>query len=222
MAFNIGKFNEISIRDKANSISSFVADQAKATINQAVSNKRWFGHSPQDAQRIINQLYGQGQILTANYFMEFSPYKNSNVKSLPMLKDSLTGYLCTEASIPVLNLTFEQVQLGMFQASRLTGSTVPEIQLTLLETADGRIINSMLQWLGMMVNKDGTVNPPATYAMRLKSGMFSKDFGLDVKPIQLGFLICPSVSNLDSLNAMAVSEVLTVPVTFQVLRTFME
>lgn len=222
MAFNIGKFNEINIRDTANSVSEYVAEQTKQTAQKALANKRWFGYSAGEAQSRLKQIYNEGQLLSANYFIELSPYKNQQLKSLPMLGDTLTGLLCTEASIPVMNLSFEQVQLGMFQASRLAGSSLPEIQLTFLETGKGRIVNSLLQWCSMMVNKDGTLNAPASYAMYLKAGLFSKDFGLDVKPIQVSYLIAPSVANLDSLNSMSISEVLHVPASFQILRTFME
>ncbi|OTG87873.1 hypothetical protein [Acinetobacter sp. ANC 3813] len=222
MAFNVGKFNEISVKSTKNAISGFVAKQTDKKLNQTFKQKRWFGHSGDEAQAILKQVYALGQLLAANYFIKFKPYRNNNLSSLPMMQDSLTGYLCTEATIPLLNLNFEQAQVGMFQTSRLVGTNLPEIQLVFIETGDGRIVNSILLWLKMMVNEDGTLNPPAEYAMRLNAGVFSKDYGLDLKPIDCNFLICPSVSNLDALNAMSVSEVLLVPVTFQVLRTFME
>jgi len=224
MVFDINKFNEIKVT--GNSLSSNAVESVTAKMEtistQASQNKRWFGHTAEEFKQLQQDLYGLGSILAANYYVKFESYKNDNLSGLPILADDLTGYLATETNLPLMQANFEQVQVVTMQMNHLTGISEPELQLTLLETADGRISNSMLDWRDLMINPDGTINPPASYAGRITIGLFSKDFGLDMRPVERQFLIAPSLASIDSLAGMAVSEGLMIPVSLTVLRNFME
>lgn len=189
---------------------------------QAVQYKRYFGFGVEEFKPLYSELYELGQILNCNYFVKFEAYNNNATKNLAIVQEKSTRYLVTETNLPLLQAEFEQVKVGPFQMSHLTGMTEPDLQLNFLETADGRICNSMLDWRELMVNEDGTLNPPASYAMRLTVGLFSKDYGLDVKPVERTWLVAPSLASLDGLNANGVSEVAFIPVTLVVLRNFME
>lgn len=224
MVFDISKFNEIKVTGSSlasNAVESVTA-KMETISTQASQNKRWFGHTAEEFKQLQQDLYGLGSILAANYYVKFESYKNDNLSGLPILADDLTGYLATETNLPLMQANFEQVQVVTMQVNHLTGISEPELQLTFLETADGRISNSMLDWRDLMINPDGTINPPASYAGRITIGLFSKDFGLDMRPVERQFLIAPSLASIDSLAGMAVSEGLMIPVSLTVLRNFME
>lgn len=230
MSFSMKAFNKVSSAANAVStakgvVSSFKG-KAVATMDELTSqaqiSKRYFGHTAEDFKQLYVELHGLGQILNANYFVKFEAYNENGTQNLPILQDSLTGYLATEANLPLIQAEFEQVRIGTFQASHLTGITEPDLQINFLETGDGRFSNSLIDWGELMVNEDGTVNPPASYAVRITVGLFSKESGLDVKPVERTWIVAPSLSSIDGLNANGVSEVAYIPITFTVLRNFME
>lgn len=227
MAFNLTNFNEVSGVAQA-ARKALVDSDTESPFPNSIDkktqrrNKRYFGHSAEEFRQLYESLYGLGQILSSNYFVKFEAYRGNKTRLLPLLQDTLTPYLCTETNLPVIQAEFEMIKVGTMQINSLTGISEPDLQLTMLETADGRIINSLLKLRDLMVNPDGTVNPPASYAMRVTVGLFSKDFGLDVKPVERQWLVAPSLASLDSLNANGVSELAQVPITLSVLRNFME
>lgn len=227
MSFSLKSFNEIStvgkkIKNQVEIIKGKATTEMEALKSEARANKRYFGHRADDFKQLYQNLFELGQILNANYFVLFEAYNENGTQNLPILQDSLTGYLATETNLPLIQAEFEAVKIGPFQLNQLTGIAEPDLQLTLLETADGRICNSVLDWRDLMVNEDGTVNPPASYAMRVTVGLFSKDYGLDIKPVQRTFIVAPSQSSIDGLVATGISELTSVPLTFSVLRNFME
>lgn len=214
-----------SMKKQVNSLVSGISNgnAMEVLTSTAMQNKRWFGHSSAEYKQIQADIYDLGQILTANFYVFFESYKNNNLASVPMVNNSKTYcYLATETNIPLINANFDTIQAGAVQINHFTGIVLQELQINMLETGEGIISNSLLTWLSLMINEDGSVNPPASYAGRVTVGVFSKDFGLDVKPIQRSFLVAPSASMIDSLNSMGVSEVLQIPMTLTVLRGFME
>lgn len=221
MAFDIGKFNENLIQPVIGKVEQLV-DAATASIPGTVNTKYWFGHTATEYGQIQKDLYGLGQILSSSYFVTFEPYEENALKYNELFKGKLLGYLATETNIPLIQANFEAVQVGGRQINQLTGMTEPEIQLTMLETGIGTISNSMLNWGRLMVNKDGTFNPPASYAGRITVGLFHSKFGLDVKPVSRSFIVAPSNAMIEALSGMNVSEALQIPITLTVLRDFME
>lgn len=215
-----------NLKKQANSLVTGISNGNVKELDvitlSAKENKRWFGHSSSEYRQIQADIYELGQILTANFFVIFESYKSDNLASVPLFTDKQYCYLATESNIPLISANFDVIQAGALQINHFTGITLQELQINMLETGDGVIANSLLAWLSKMVNDDGSINPPASYAGRVTVGVFSKDFGLDVKPIQRSFLVAPSASMIDSLNAMGVSEVLQIPMTLTVLREFME
>lgn len=229
MSFNLKKFNEVNsvaqaAKKKASNVLNAVNNFADLEVNKSMAqiNKRYFGHTAEEFKQLYEDLYGLGQILSANYFVKFEAYRNNSTQNLPFMQDGLTPYLVTETNLPILQAEFETIKVATMQINHLTGISEPDLQMTILETADGRIINSLLDWRDLMVNDDGTVNPPASYAMRVTVGLFSKDFGLDYKPVERQYLVGPSLASLDALNANGVSELAQIPLTLSVLRNFME
>lgn len=234
MSFNLKYFDEVLVSER-------FADQARNTARkgmrnleqranakletihtQAMSNKRWFGYGVAEFKQLYSDLYDLGQILSANFYVEFEPYDNNSTAHLPLFADNLSGFLVSESNLPILQAEFEPVKIATMQHNQITGITEPELQLNFIETKDGRIMNSIIDWRDLMINPDGTVNPSASFAMWVTIGVFSKDHGLDYKPFSRRFLVAPSMASVDSLTGQGVSEVLQVPLSLQPIRNFME
>ena len=234
MSFNLKNFDEVHIserfkdqaRNTARKGMRNLEQRANAKLEtihtQAMSNKRWFGHGVAEFKQLYSDLYDLGQILSANFYVEFEPYDNNSTAHLPLFADNLSGFLVSESNLPILQAEFEPVKIATMQHNQITAITEPEIQLNFIETKDGRIMNSIIDWRDLMINPDGTVNPSASFAMWVTIGVFSKDHGLDYKPFSRRFLVAPSMASVDSLTGQGVSEVLQVPLTLQPLRNFME
>lgn len=234
MSFNLKNFDEVHIserfKDQARntarkgmrSLEQRVNAKLETIHTQAMSNKRWFGHGVAEFKQLYSDLYDLGQILSANFYVEFEPYNNNDTAHLPLFADGLSGFLVSESNLPILQAEFEPVKIATMQHNQITGITEPELQLNFIETKDGRIMNSIIDWRDLMINPDGTVNPSASFAMWVTIGVFSKDHGLDYKPFSRRFLVAPSMASVDSLTGQGVSEVLQVPLTLQPIRNFME
>ena len=234
MSFNLKYFDEVHVSERfadqaQNAVKKGVpklvqrADAKMETIHtQAMSNKRWFGHGVAEFKQLYSDLYDLGQILSANFYVEFEPYNNNDTAHLPLFADGLSGFLVSESNLPILQAEFEPVKIATMQHNQITGITEPELQLNFIETKDGRIMNSIIDWRDLIINPDGTVNPSASFAMWVTIGVFSKDHGLDYKPFSRRFLVAPSMASVNSLTGQGVSEVLQVPLTLQPIRNFME
>lgn len=232
MAYSLANLEKNMVgaaKQKLNSAFAAVSDKAAGvfklpTIGVNVGGgtmKPWFGFSNEDWVAKYTELYALGQILSCNYFVTFEPYNNNATADLPLFHDGLSGFLVTETNLPLVDSVFEEVKVGIFMDSFLSGVNSPDIQMVFHETADARIMNSMMDWENMKFNGDGTINPPSSYAMRITIGVFSKTHGLDYKPFQRTFLAAPmqSEANFESTSS---SETAKIPVTFKVLRPFME
>lgn len=222
MTFDIGRFNENLIQSSIKRVESAVEAKMGTITSTATIPKYWFGHTAEEYKQIQQEIYDLGQILTANFFVIFEPYEDNALSSNPIFNNQTIPYLATETNIPLVQANFEPIQVGGKQLQHLTGISEADLQLNMLETANGDISNGIVDWAKLMVNDDGTVNPPASYAGRITVGVFHRQFGLDVKPVSRTFLVAPSMSMLESLNANGVSEVLFVPMSLVVLRDFME
>lgn len=251
MAFNFGRFKEQDILGKAvNSAKKQAMNAAIAKKDQllagavnslnakknqlinsklstistvAMSHKRWFGFSVEECQQHYQQVYSLGQILNCSFYIQIEPFEDNGTASLPLFQDNLTGFLATESSLPVINIETEQMKIGTLMLNQPTGRTEPEIQMTLAETADARILTSLIDLADMIIAPDGTMAPMADYLIWMTIGVFD-NYGLQNGGISFSrrFPVYPSVSSLDGLTGKGVSEILEVPVTWVVARNFME
>ena len=206
MSFNLKNFDEVHIserfKDQARntarkgmrSLEQRANAKLKTIHTQAMSNKRWFGYGVAEFKQLYSDLYDLGQILSANFYVEFEPYDNNSTAHLPLFADNLSGFLVSESNLPILQAEFEPVKIATMQHNQITGITEPELQLNFIETKDGRIMNSIIDWRDLMVNSDGTLNPSASFAMWVTIGVFSKDHGLDYKPFSRRSLVAPSMA----------------------------
>ncbi len=234
MAFDLKNFNEVNILGQAKDklaktvnkqkdrLSRIAQEKLETISTQAMRKQQWFGHSAEDFKQLYLEIYGLGQLLNANYFVEFEAYEDNATANLPLFADGLSGYLVSQTNLNLLQAEFEQVKVGTMQSNHFVGISEPDLQLSLIETADARFMNTIMDWRDLMVNPDGTANEPANYAMIITIGMFSRDFGLQYKPFSRRFIVGPSQSSKDDLTGQGTSEVAEVPFTLTVLRNFME
>ncbi|AWL27155.1 hypothetical protein DJ533_00275 (plasmid) [Acinetobacter defluvii] len=192
-------------------------DLSSQTVEQ-VELRQWSGFSNAEAIIRYKELYSLGHFMKAHYWVKFAPY-NDNLVGLPLFADDLAGFLVTETSLPLLDAEFDENKVGAYYSNTFTGMREPDIQMTLLDTSDSRIINSLMQIRKAMINDDGTINPPATYAMEISIGLFSKKFGFQVTAAERNFIVAPTQSSLDGLTSKSF-EILDVPISFKVLKPY--
>jgi hypothetical protein len=196
------------------------------TISVKASEKRmWAGHTAAEASQLYSELYELGSFVKAHYYVIFEPYMENETQYLPLFFDKLSGYLVTETNLPILEAEYEETKVSGFYINSLSAMRHPDLQMTFLETADCRIFNSLRDLKERMINEDGTLNPPSTYAMYITIGMFSRTYGLpqysknpeNYPRLESKFLVAPLQSSLDGLTSQSF-EGLDVPISFKILR----
>ncbi len=216
MAF---KFNEVNVANRADKNTQVVTAKMNTIKTKAQSYRYWAGFNAAEAQQLYRELYDLGDIVTAHFFVLMKPHKDNATANLAFFNDSLTGYLVTETNLSIIEAEYEQVKVGAFYYNTLSGFQEPDLQLTFVETKDTRILNSFLQWRELMVNDDGSLNPPASYAMEITVGLFSRELGLNYKPFEKTYLVAPTLNAIDNLVSNNY-ESLRVPAALKVLRPF--
>ncbi|MBJ9425134.1 hypothetical protein [Acinetobacter seifertii] len=216
MAF---KFNEVNASQGSVKKAKAVSAKMDTITTKAQSYQYWAGFNAAEAQQLYRELYDLGDIVTAHYFVLMKPHNENETKNLAFFTDNLTGYLVTETNLSVIEAEYEQVKAGAFYYNSLSGFQEPDLQLTFVETKDTRILNSFLQWRELMVNDDGSLNPPASYAMEITVGLFSREFGMSYKPFEKTYLVAPTLSAIDNLVSNNY-ESLRVPAALKVLRPY--
>ena len=233
MVFNfVGKIGKV-VSTKANQAKTQLksrVDQYKQklnTISVKASEKRlWAGHTASEAAQLYSELYALGSFVKANYYVIFEAYRDNDTDGLPLLSiDGLSGYLVTETNLPILEAEFDETKVAGFYINSLSAMRTPDLQMTLIETEDSRVYDSLIEWAGLMINQNGTLNPPASYAMKITVGLFSKTYGLPkyskspeyTQKIERTFLVAPSQASIDGLSSRSFEGV-EIPITFKVLR----
>ncbi|WP_111857833.1 hypothetical protein [Acinetobacter sp. CFCC 10889] len=194
------------------------AEDLSSQTTEQVQMQQWAGFSNAEAMLRYKELYSLGHYLKAHYWVKFAPC-NDNLIGLPLFTDDLAGFLVTETSLPLIDAEFEENKVGAYYSNVFTGIREPDIQMTILETNDNRIINSLMVIRQAMVNDDGTINPPADYAMEITIGLFSKKFGFQSTAAERNFIVAPTQASLDGLTSKSF-EILDVPISFKVLKPY--
>lgn len=124
------------------------------------------------AARYWQALYGRGHTLKCNYRVFLKPFGSNGTVELPIFNqlyvgNPLLGFLATDVEIPLLGAGFEQKRMGVYNVSRLSEFDCPEFNIRFLETKNQAFLKSLMMYRTLMVNDDGTINPPAYYALKL-------------------------------------------------------
>lgn len=192
-----------------------------AKRDSSVKTQRWAGYDAAIAKNIYKDLRALGTQSKAHYVVEFIPLSTApGLGALPMfgLSKDLCGLLVSEADYPVLAIDTDAKKIGGFNINQVTGYQAPEITLTFLETQQNYIIDSLQQWSELMVNDDGTFNPPGTYAAEMIITLFDRAAGRSQTHTTSRFIVAPTMAT-NTLSATDPTPIL-LPVTFTQLRQF--
>lgn len=212
------KFDEIPIIKRKAQAPRAVLGKLDTIKKEASPDlKYWAGHTAAEASQVFSSLYDIGDIVKAHYIVKFSPHNGNATKNLPLFDDSLTSYLVTETNLPVLMGTYNEVQIGGYFYRSLQTMSEPDLQMTLLETKDARILNSMRLWRELAVNDDGTFNLPSHYALEVTIGVFGRQSDREDTVFERSFIVGPNLAAIDDLAAREFSS-LEIPVTMTPLR----
>lgn len=219
----------------AQSATSLVAQYDYDTVDeQKAAKSRILSQNPphkpfgfanmEQAYRYWQALYGKGHTLKCNYRVFLQPFGNNGTVGLPIFSslyvgNPLLGFLATDVEIPLLGASFEQKRMGVYNVSRLGEFNYPDFSIRFLETKSQAFLKSLMIYRSLMVNDDGTVNPPAHYALRLAvrlygAGELASD-GVVVNELVVAI-------SLDSLQGLASGDYapLELPISFHVINAF--
>lgn len=172
---------------------AFVLDYAKIS-----------GREAPEAMALYRNLKALGHLKKCHYAIKLEPYnpngllaKNKNILILsdPFNDDNVLWLLITQADWPLLQADTENTKIASFQSNRITGRQAGDLNLTLLETGQAAILNSLTAIESTIFNEDGTQNAPAEYAIKMtaylfdpndyKISLFSKEYLVALQSFQI-------------------------------------
>lgn len=174
--------------------------------------------------RYWQALYGRGHTLKCNYRVFLKPFGSNGAVGLPIFNqlyvgNPLLGFLATDVEMPLLGASFEQKRMGVYNVSRLSEFDHPEFSIRFLETKNQAFLKSLMMYRTLMVNDDGTINPPAHYALKLAvqlygAGELARD-GIIINELVVAI-------SLDSLQGLSSTDYapLDLPIGFHVINAF--
>ena len=179
----------------------------------------WAGLSKAEMVSHYSGLKALGVQQKEYYIVKFRPYKNNATKDVEFMANSLSGWLATSVSWPVLQVDTETKKAGNYSYSHITGRQFPEITMNFIETQKHLVLQSLAQLRNLTFNKDGTFKPPAEYAFWAEMTLYNRVDGVAQSGTKVTALCCLSAATLD----MDASDhgALIVPLTFTRLRPFM-
>lgn len=191
---------------------------AQGTLGKG--NSIFFGYTANEALSYFKSIYELGTQNKAYYIISLKPYENNKTSNLPIIANNLAGVLATDVDIPVNGATFEQKKVGSMMISVFNDLQFPQFTVNFVETRQNDILNSVRQYREMIVNRNGTVNEPAKYAMIFSFAFFDSNLGRDVIWYQDNFLVAMSLETLQGLSAKDPSPS-EIPIIFNVLDPYL-
>lgn len=183
-------------------------------------NKIFYGYTADEALSYFQSMYSLGTQIKAYYIVSLKPFENNATSTLPMISKGVAGTLAVDVDIPVNGATFEQKKVGGMFISVFNDMQFPQFTINFLETRQNDILNSLKMYRNMIVNKNGTTNEPAKYAMILSYAFFDISHGRDIVWYKDSFLVAMSMETLQGPSAKDPSP-LELPVVFNVLDPYM-
>jgi hypothetical protein len=162
------------------------------------------GRSAPNAMALYRNLKALGHLKKCHYAIKLEPYNpngllanNENILILSdqFSDDNVLWLLITQADWPLLQADTENTKIASFQSNRITGRQAGDLNLTILETGQAAILNSLTAIEGTIFNEDGTQNAPAEYAIKMtaylfdpndyKVSLFSKEYLVALQSFQI-------------------------------------
>lgn len=175
----------------------------------------------QQVSRYWQALYGRGHTLKCNYRVFLQPYGNNGTANLPIFNrvyvgNPLLGFLATDVEIPLLGANFEQKKMGVYNISSLSEFNHTDFSIRFLETRTQAFLRSLMMYKTLMVNDDGTVNPPANYALKLAVRLYGAGDLASDGVIVNELIVAMSLDSLQGLSSGDYAP-LDIPISFHVI-----
>lgn len=184
-----------------------------------IEGYHWAGLSKAEIMSHYRNLHALGVQQKEYYLIRFRPYNNNALKGLPLFENYLSGWLATEISLPILQLDTDTKKVGSYSMNHVTGRQAPELTITMIETKDNMVLESIRQIQSVICKKDGTFGLPSQYSLWIDAWLYGRDKGVATPKSMARYLCYPSQLNLDT--SASDSGALTLPITFTQSRPFM-
>jgi hypothetical protein len=194
-------------------------EKGEITRKTIVEGYHWAGLTKAEIVGHYRNLHALGVQQKQYYIVKFKAYKNNALSSIPLIENELSGWLATEVTLPILQVENDTKRVGNYSFNHVTGRQAPEITITMIETKDNLVLESIRQIQNVMCNKDGTFGLPSQYSLWIEVYLYGRDQGIAYPKSVSRYLCYPSQLNIDT--GAADSGALTLPITFTQSRPFM-
>lgn len=189
------------------------------TVNERSKTRMVNSQYMQSLQLLYGQAHAHEALLQCMYVVKIEDIFG-NGPNIPWFKDKSLCYLVTEADLSLGSAESESFYAGAYQAGYLTQKTSDDMDMTFIETINGRITSSYIACRRLAFNKDGTVNEPRKYAFKLSVGLINPKHP-DSEPLITSSWLVGVKSAKTEVSSAARSEIVKIPITFQKLRPLM-
>ncbi|MEY2863593.1 MAG: hypothetical protein RLY58_1300 [Pseudomonadota bacterium] len=173
----------------------------------------WAGQSSADAFALYKNIRDFGVLKKAHYIVYFRVFSDdySRIFGAEIFQDANLTYLATSTSLPLIDAETESTKAGHFQHNYVTGQSVSDFQITMIETEKADIANSIQIIKDAMFKPDGTQGLPAEYMFYVTIELF-RPYDIANRPLKKNFLVSLQSASIE-LDASSSSPI-EIPMTF--------
>lgn len=194
-------------------------EKGEITRQTIVEGYHWAGLTKAEIMGYYRNLHALGVQQKQYYIIRFKPYRDNALKGIPIIENELSGWLATEVTLPILQVETDTKKVGNYSFNHVTGRQAPELTITMIETEDNLVLESIRQIQNIMCRKDGTFGLPSQYSLWIEASLYGRDQGIAYPKSISRYLCYPSQLNLDV--SASDSGALTLPISFTQARPFM-
>lgn len=212
------------MRAKLGTVNKLVQSALPTIEVTAESGLYMYGFTPNEAYLTFESMYSLGTQNKASYVVELTPLSSelkNTVTFFETLSKTQLGLLATEVEFPIAPLNFEQKRVGGTYVNVFQDVNYPSFSITFLETKNRDIIRSLIDYRSLVLSDDGTSIEPYYYAIELSVRLFNVQGSRDNAEEVANYIVAISADTLQGLGAKNVSEVLEIPITFNILDPYM-
>lgn len=179
----------------------------------------WAGLSKAEITAHYRNLHALGVQQKEYYIIRFKPFRNSVLKNIPLIENDLSGWLATDVSWPVLQVDSESKKIGNYNLNYATGRQAPDINITMIETTESLVLQSIMQMRNAMFRQDGTFGLPSEYSLWVEMYLYGRNQGIAYPKTACRSLCYISQATLEA--SASDPGALTIPLSFTPSRPFM-
>lgn len=211
-----GKVLGDTVSKAGNVVNSLMPDNTGFTTAEGY---HWAGLSKAEINAHYRNLHALGVQQKEYYIIRFKPYRNSVLRNIPIIENELSGWLATEVDWPLLNVESDSKKIGNYNLNYATGRQAPEINITMIETKDCLVMQSILQMRNTIFPQDGTFGLPSEYSLWVEMYLYGREQGIAYPKSATRALCYISQASLNT--SASEGGALTIPLSFTPSRPFM-